>query len=29
MPAPLPMRTAVVSGLLPGFLVEVDMWAMK
>ncbi|BBM89703.1 hypothetical protein COTS27_01410 [Spirochaetota bacterium] len=29
MPAPLPARTAVASGLLPGFLVEVDMWAAK
>ena len=26
---PLPVRTAVQAGLLPGFLVEGEMWAVK
>jgi 2-iminobutanoate/2-iminopropanoate deaminase len=29
MPTPLPVRTAVQAVLLPGFLVEVEMWAAK
>jgi 2-iminobutanoate/2-iminopropanoate deaminase len=29
MPTPLPVRTAVQAVLLPGFLVEVEMWAVK
>lgn len=29
MPAPLPVRTAVQAILLPGFIVELDMWAAK
>jgi 2-iminobutanoate/2-iminopropanoate deaminase len=29
MPDPLPVRTAVQAGLLPGFLVEIEMWAVK
>ncbi len=29
MPQPLPARTAIGAQLLKGFLVEVDMWAMK
>ena len=29
MPAPLPVRTAVQAVLLPGFLVEIEMWAVK
>ncbi len=29
MPAPYPARTAIECVLLPGFLVEIDMWAMK
>ncbi len=29
MQAPYPARTAVQCGLLPGFLVEVEMWAAK
>lgn len=29
MPGPLPARTAVQAVLLPGFLVEVEMWAVK
>ncbi|MBL8579050.1 MAG: RidA family protein [Mesorhizobium sp.] len=29
MPEVLPVRTAVQAGLLPGFLVEVEMWAVK
>lgn len=29
MPDPLPVRTAVQAVLLPGFLVEVEMWAVK
>ncbi|HEV7277398.1 MAG TPA: RidA family protein [Devosiaceae bacterium] len=29
MPAPLPVRTAVQAILLPGFLVEIEMWAVK
>lgn len=29
MRAPYPARTAVQCGLLPGFLVEVEMWAAK
>lgn len=29
MPAPLPVRTAVQAVLLPGVLVEIEMWAVK
>ncbi len=29
MPAPLPVRTAVQAVLLPGLLVEIEMWAVK
>lgn len=29
MTEPLPVRTAVQAVLLPGFLVEVEMWAVK
>ncbi|MFI0846007.1 RidA family protein [Mesorhizobium sp. IMUNJ 23232] len=29
MPEPLPVRTAVQAVLLPGFLVEIEMWAVK
>ena len=29
MPEPLPVRTAIQCVLLPGFLVEVEMWAAK
>lgn len=29
MPAPQPVRTAVGAALLPGLLVEIDMWAAK
>jgi 2-iminobutanoate/2-iminopropanoate deaminase len=29
MPAPLPVRTAIQAVLLPGFLVEIEMWAVK
>jgi len=29
MPPPLPVRTAVQAILLPGFRVEIEMWAVK
>ena len=29
MPPPLPVRTAVQAILLPGYLVEIEMWAVK
>jgi 2-iminobutanoate/2-iminopropanoate deaminase len=29
LPAPLPVRTAVQAVLLPPFLVEIEMWAVK
>ena len=29
MPPPLPVRTAVQAVLLPGFVVEIEMWAVK
>lgn len=29
IPDPKPVRTAVQVGLLPGYLVEIEMWAMK
>jgi len=29
MPPPLPVRTAVQAVLLPGFCVEIEMWAVK
>lgn len=29
MPAPLPARTAVQAVLLPNFMVEIEMWAVK
>lgn len=29
LPEPKPVRTAVQTGLLPGILVEVEMWAAK
>lgn len=29
MPDPKPVRTAIGSALLPGFLVEIEMWAAK
>lgn len=29
MPEPRPVRTAVQAVLLPGFLVEIEMWAVK
>ncbi len=29
MPLPQPVRTAVQAGLLPGLLVEIEMWAVK
>ena len=29
MPEPLPVRTAVQAVLLPGFVVEIEMWAVK
>ncbi|HHY50798.1 MAG TPA: RidA family protein [Alphaproteobacteria bacterium] len=29
MPEPLPVRTAVQAVLLPGYLVEIEMWAAK
>lgn len=29
MPEPLPVRTAVQAILLPGYLVEIEMWAAK
>ena len=29
MPSPLPVRTAVQAVLLPGYLVEIEMWAVK
>ena len=28
-PQPLPVRTAIAAVLLPGFLVEIEMWAAK
>jgi 2-iminobutanoate/2-iminopropanoate deaminase len=28
-PEPLPVRTAIQAVLLPGFLVEIEMWAVK
>ena len=28
MPEPLPVRTAVQAVLLPGFVVEIEMWAV-
>ena len=28
-PEPLPVRTAVQAGLLPGFRVEIEMWATR
>jgi 2-iminobutanoate/2-iminopropanoate deaminase len=29
IPEPMPVRTAVQAVLLPGFLVEIEMWAVK
>ena len=29
MPEPLPVRTAVQAILLPGYVVEIEMWAVK
>lgn len=29
MPEPLPVRTAVQAILLPGYLVEIEMWAVR
>lgn len=29
VPPPRPVRTAIQAGLLPGFLVEIEMWAAK
>jgi 2-iminobutanoate/2-iminopropanoate deaminase len=29
MPGPLPVRTSVQAGLLPRYLVEIEMWAVK
>jgi enamine deaminase RidA (YjgF/YER057c/UK114 family) len=29
MPEPLPARTAVQAILLPGYLIEIEMWAVK
>jgi 2-iminobutanoate/2-iminopropanoate deaminase len=29
VPPPRPVRTAVQAGLLPGFIVEIEMWAAK
>mgnify|MGYP003575956028 FL=1 len=29
MPEPLPVRTAVQAILLPGYLIEIEMWAVK
>ena len=29
MPGPLPVRTTVQAVLLPGYLVEIEMWAVK
>ncbi len=29
VPEPRPVRTAVQAGLLPGYLVEIEMWAAK
>ena len=29
LPAPLPVRTAVQAVLLPGYRVEIEMWAVK
>jgi 2-iminobutanoate/2-iminopropanoate deaminase len=29
MPEPMPVRTAVQAVLLPGYLVEIEMWAVK
>ena len=29
MPEPLPVRTAVQAILLPGYLVEIELWAVK
>ena len=29
MPAPLPVRTAVQAILLPGYCIEIEMWAVK
>ena len=29
MSEPFPARTAVQTGLLPGFLVEIEMWAAR
>jgi 2-iminobutanoate/2-iminopropanoate deaminase len=29
MPEPLPVRTAVQAVLLPSYLVEIEMWAVK
>jgi 2-iminobutanoate/2-iminopropanoate deaminase len=29
MPSPLPVRTAIQAVLLPGFRVEIEMWAVK
>ena len=29
MPTPLPVRTAVQAILLPGFRVEIEMWAVR
>ena len=29
LPPPLPVRTAVQAALLPGYLVEIEMWAVK
>jgi 2-iminobutanoate/2-iminopropanoate deaminase len=29
MPRPLPVRTAIQAVLLPGFRVEIEMWAVK
>jgi 2-iminobutanoate/2-iminopropanoate deaminase len=29
MPGPLPVRTVVQAILLPGYLVEIEMWAVK
>lgn len=29
IPVPLPVRTTIGAALLPGFLVEIEMWAAK
>ena len=29
MPEPLPVRTAIQAILMPGYLVEIEMWAVK